>query len=374
MEVPLTSPCLAVLRGRAALDWAAEHFSAEEIVDARDLEGLQNRLDGLVSCVVNAEGLSSEDVDRLRRAARSAGVARILVLVGSIDTPPSPAGWDGVIPIDPLELSEVVVRRVPLAVDRRDDHGPFDIVGDVHGCIDELERLLEALGYDEDGSHPAGRRLIFTGDLVDRGPSTLSVLRKVLPMLGVGRAMAVPGNHDHKFDRWLRGHDVRPSGGLETTTDEWKTLSDAEQREMGIAFCALVGRAPPYLWLDQGRLLVSHAGLEEADHGRVGNRVHAFCLYGKVKGQPAEGEHPLRLDWARDYSGRTAVVHGHVPVLSASWRNNTADIDLGCVFGGSLCAVRWPERDFVEIPAERAWWPHDEPPSRLEARNDALPR
>jgi len=82
----------------------------------------------------------------------------------------------------PEEIDALAIERVPLWVDRRSDSGPFDIIGDVHGCHDELVDLLGRLGYviEEGGQvarHPEGRKAIFLGDLVDRGPGVPSVLR-----------------------------------------------------------------------------------------------------------------------------------------------------------------------------------------------------
>lgn len=261
--------------------------------------------------------------------------------------------WDAVHSVTSGQLDTVEVERVPLPPLRLEERGPFDVVGDVHGCLEELETLLEQLGY-RDGRHPDGRRLVFLGDLVDRGPSSVGVLRLVLPWLEDGRALFVPGNHDDKLRRWLQGRRVAVSGGLSTTVAEWERLGENEDRALRARFERLMASAPTYLMLDEGRLLVSHAGLEEKDHGRVGPAVRAFCLYGKTTGKEIDG-YPERLDWAADYAGEAAVVYGHVPVRRAEWRNNTVDIDLGAVFGGALCAMRWPERTFVTVPASRSW-------------------
>ena len=262
--------------------------------------------------------------------------------------------WDAIHTVDAATIDSMQVARVALPPMRWDERGPFDIVGDVHGCLDELEALLTVLGY-ADGRHPEGRRLVFLGDLVDRGPASVGVLRLVLPWLEDGRALFVPGNHDDKLWRWLQGRNVSATGGLATTIAEWERLGESEDRSLRARFDRLMTDASPYLWLDAGALLVSHAGLEAGDHGRVGPGVRAFCLYGKTTGKDIDG-YPERLDWASDYDPTgPAVVHGHVPVRRAEWRNNTADIDLGAVFGGSLCAVRWPERTFVTVPSGSTW-------------------
>lgn len=73
--------------------------------------------------------------------------------------------------------------RIPPHIDKRGEHGPFDIIGDVHGCADELFELLDRLGYSDGGgffAHPDGRRAIFLGDLCDRGPRNVDVLRSAL--------------------------------------------------------------------------------------------------------------------------------------------------------------------------------------------------
>lgn len=263
--------------------------------------------------------------------------------------------WGRIDRLDARTLSEVTVERRPLPPVQFELTGPFDVIGDVHGCLSELRTLLNTLGYDDDGGHPDGRRPVFVGDLVDRGPDSVGVLKLVLSWLENDRALMVPGNHDEKLHRWLQGRAVKVQGGLTTTVAEWQELSAPEERLLRSRFMHAMESAPSYLWLDEGRLLVSHAGLEERDHGRVGDAVRAFCLFGKTTGKVVDG-FPERLDWAADYEGGPAVVHGHVPVRLAQWRNRVADVDLGVVFGGELCAMRWPEKTFVTVPAERAWW------------------
>ncbi|MET0617440.1 MAG: metallophosphoesterase [Luteibacter sp.] len=74
--------------------------------------------------------------------------------------------------------------------------GPLDVVGDIHGEIDALRDLMGVLGYDEQGRHPAGRRLVFVGDLCDRGPDSVAVLACVAGLVERGRAQCVLGNHE----------------------------------------------------------------------------------------------------------------------------------------------------------------------------------
>jgi protein phosphatase len=411
--VQIPDPCLLVLCGPAGAGkstWARRHFAGTEVVSSDGLRAMicddpgdqtvneptfellhrlvAERLQRLRLTVVDATNLEARARLPLLRLARKAGVPAVLavfeadeqtcrtrdrrrdrsvgpevvgehlLLLAGLDRLLQKERWDLVHRLDGHLVGSARVERIAIPPDRRDEDGPFDVVGDVHGCLNELHQLLERLDYAPDGSHPVGRRLVFVGDLVDRGPDSVGVLRLVLRMVQEGRAFAVPGNHDHKFGRWLRGHDVDMRGGLSGTAKQWERLPDSEQRELERAFSVGLGKAPTYLWLDGGSLLVSHAGLEESLHGRMGRKVDAFCLFGMTTGQLIGGV-PERLDWASDYSGSPAVVHGHLPVREALWRNRTANVDLGCVFGGELCAVRWPEGSFVRVPAGRSWWPPD---------------
>lgn len=242
--------------------------------------------------------------------------------------------------------------------DRRHDSGPFDIIGDVHGCAGELEALLVQLGYDVrwsgapgavrvDVIPPAGRRALFVGDLVDRGPRSPDVLRLVMSMVESGAAFAVPGNHDVKFQRWLDGKDVKATHGLDRTIAQIAPEPKAFRVAVGRFFKSL----PIYLWLDGGALAVAHAGIKEEMLGRVSGEVRRFCLYGETSGETDKFGLPIRYHWAAEYRGRTAVVYGHTPVPDADWVNTTICLDTGCCFGGKLTALRWPEREIVSVPA-----------------------
>ena len=179
-----------------------------------------------------------------------------------------------------VEAAEVV--RQPLWNNRRDDHGPFDIIGDVHGCYDELVELLAKLGYDlRDPAAvvpPAGRKAVFLGDLVDRGPDSVGVLRLVMAMVKAGTALCVPGNHDVKLVRYLRGRNVQQTHGLAGTIQQLSAVSNEERQEMADFLDKLVG----HYVLDGGRLVVAHAGMTEAYMGRASQRVREFALCGEI--------------------------------------------------------------------------------------------
>ena len=244
--------------------------------------------------------------------------------------------------------------------DRRELSGPFDIIGDVHGCASELRTLLKQLGWELSqvnaevvgAVHPEGRTAVFVGDLVDRGPDTPGVLRLVMGMVAAGSALCVSGNHEAKLVRALRGAKVSLTHGVAESLEQLSHQSD-EFRAQAIAF---MDKLIAHYVLDDGRLVVAHAGLKESYHGRSSRRVRAFALYGDTTGETDEYGLPVRYPWARDYRGQAMVVYGHTPVPQAEWINNTICLDTGVVFGGSLTALRYPERDLVSVPAEREWY------------------
>ncbi|WP_079132241.1 polynucleotide kinase-phosphatase [Streptomyces nanshensis] len=261
----------------------------------------------------------------------------------------------------PEEVEAASVRLERRYNDLRHLTGPFDVVGDVHGCRSELESLLTRLGYElvrdaegrsVDARHPRGRTAVFVGDLVDRGPDSPGVLRLVMGMTEAGNALCVPGNHENKFGRHLKGRSVRLTHGLAETVAQL----EGESEEFKERVAAFVDSLVSHYVLDGGALVVCHAGLIEKYHGRTSGRVRSFALYGDTTGETDEYGLPVRYPWAEEYRGRAAVVYGHTPVPTASWLNNTICLDTGCVFGGRLTALRWPERELADVPAEKVWY------------------
>ena len=259
------------------------------------------------------------------------------------------------------EIERAVVTYEKQYNDRREDTGPFDVIGDVHGCRTELEELLGTLGYDlrrddrgrpVDAEHPAGRRAVFVGDLVDRGPDTPGVLRLVMGMVAAGHALCVPGNHEDKLVRALRGRNVQVTHGLERTLAQLEAEDDRFRREVE-QFCS--GLVSHYV-LDGGALVVAHAGLKESLQGRSSARVRAFALYGETTGETDQFGLPVRYPWATDYRGRATVLYGHTPVPTPEWVNDTLCLDTGCVFGGRLTALRYPERELVSVAARQTYY------------------
>ena len=263
----------------------------------------------------------------------------------------------------PEEVEAVEIVRQPLWVDRRTDHGPFDIIGDLHGCLDETLELLAALGYhveigtaDDGGrrfdvSPPSGRRAIFLGDLTDRGPDAPGTLRLVMDMVAAEIAYCLPGNHDDKLLRKLKGRNVRINHGLDLTVEQLGQEPPEFSRRVSTFIDSLVS----HYVLDDGKLVVAHAGLIETYQGRASRTVRDFALYGDVTGETDDDGFPVRGNWAADYRGSAMVVYGHTAVTEPEWLNNTIDIDTGCVFGGRLTALRYPERELVSVPAHATY-------------------
>ncbi len=257
----------------------------------------------------------------------------------------------------PEAIDSVRIERQKLWNNKKDVTGPFDLIGDIHGCFDELELLMHKLGYVIDGtrpyrvSHPEGRRLIFVGDLVDRGPKTPEVLRIVMDMCASGIAFCVTGNHDYKLRKALQGRDVKVAHGLAESLAQMAEESGEFKRDV-IAF--LESLVSHYVF-DGGKLAVSHAGLKEHYIGRGSPRVRSFCMFGETTGEIDEFGLPVRHEWARDYRGATTLVYGHTPVPEPEWLNRTINIDTGCVFGGKLTALRYPENELVAVDALRVY-------------------
>jgi protein phosphatase len=263
----------------------------------------------------------------------------------------------------PESLEAATVQRQPLWTDQRIDPSRFDIIGDIHGCADELEWLLRALGYvvdwsERDGERvpvvtpPEGRKVVFVGDLGDRGPRTPDVLRIAMQMVEAGSAYAVMGNHDRKLMRWLDGRNVQITHGLQQSIDQLAGESDAFKTRAK----AFLDSMRSHYWLDSGKLAVAHAGLKEEMIGRGSGAVREFALFGDTTSEMDEYGLPVRRDWAAEYRGSTSVVYGHVATAEAQWVNNTICIDTGCVYGGKLTASRWPERELISVPAAQVYY------------------
>lgn len=258
----------------------------------------------------------------------------------------------------------VAIIREKLYNDKKEENGPFDIVGDIHGCFDELHELLVKLGYsitrvDADFSnfgfkveHPENRKAVFLGDLTDRGPDSPSVLKLVMSMVNSGTAYCVPGNHDIKLQKFLNGKDVQMRHGLEITVKQL----ESESAEFKKAVEKFLYNLVSHYVFDSGKLVVAHAGLREEMQGRGSGAVRSFCQFGETTGETDEFGLPVRYNWAKEYRGKAKVVYGHTPVPAPEWLNRTINIDTGCVFGGKLTAFRYPEEELVSVQAKQMYY------------------
>jgi len=275
----------------------------------------------------------------------------------------------------PEEIDAICqISREKLYNDKKEVSGPFDIIGDVHGCFDELIELLTKLGYAINRTEakqksfgfevipPAGRTAVFLGDLVDRGPNSPDVLRLVMSMVNAGTAYCVPGNHDLKLQKFLNGKNVQLKHGLQKTVEQLALEDDRFKTDIADFLYGLVSH---YVF-DNGKLVVAHAGLKEEMQGRGSGAVRSFCLYGETTGEIDEFGLPVRYNWALEYRGKAIVVYGHTPVPEAQWLNRTIDIDTGCVFGGRLTALRYPEEELISVKARQVY---EEPVRPIDFEN-----
>jgi protein phosphatase len=220
--------------------------------------------------------------------------------------------------------------------------GPFDIIGDVHGCYEELAELLGRLGYVLAGGggprHPGGRRAVFVGDLVNRGPASPDVLRLAMSMVLSANAACVQGNHDLTLLEALRVRGVVPPTGEPGPLPAPGAVEEALSHGLAESLEQLEGEPSEFLAQVAGFLegLASHLVLDGGD------------LVVAHDGAPPElgGQVPPG----------TVVVYGHTPVASAIWADRSICIDTGCVYGGRLTALRYPERELVSVAARKIYW------------------
>ena len=279
-------------------------------------------------------------------------------------------GFRYIYTLDSLEaIKAAKIERQPLWNNRKYDHGPFDIIGDLHGCCDELEQLLQQLGYQPQTvtkptdsfwnfpvyTHPEGRRALFLGDLVDRGPRILDTVKLVHNMVTLESAVCIMGNHENKLLRLLNGRKVNMSYGLEQTVTEIEAIEENRRDQDKAEIRSFLNSLISHYVLDEGKLVVAHAGLREELQGRGSGYVRDFALYGETTGETDEFGHRVRYNWATDYRGKATVVYGHTPVMEPAWLNNTIDIDTGCVYGGRLTALRYPEKELVSVKALKVY-------------------
>jgi hypothetical protein len=384
VRLAVPDPSLLVLVTASGADFARGRFTPAQLLRGQDADAVAARLESGGLAVVEVADARPETRAHLVALAREHDVPAAVIVLdeqpgSGAHRSPSALRREGFRHVHVLtsreaaDAAEIVLE--PLRADRRGETGPFDVIGDVHGCRAELEELLGELGYDlvrdargraVDAAHPAGRRVVLLGDLVDRGPDTPGVLRLAMGMVGAGHALAVCGNHEQKLVRALRGKRVTVTNGLARSLEQLAGESEEFRAEVE-RFCYDLAA---HLVLDGGDLVVAHAGLPERYHGRSSGRVRTVALYGDTTGRTDEHGRPERYPWANDYRGEATVLYGHTTVPEAEWVNGTMCLDTGVVFGGKLSALRYPEREVVSVPARRTWY---DAPGRLVTRERREP-
>lgn len=212
------------------------------------------------------------------------------------------------------------------------------VVGDVHGCRAELERLLERCGRTDDD------RVILVGDLVAKGPDSRGVVR-VARALG---ARAVMGNHDWRIVEWFRARGEKPKL-REQHQQVVDTLDNEDFRYLD---------ALPYtIELEELEAIVVHAGLVPGVAIADQNARHLITM----RTLRADGRASPSLNdgkpWATRWPGPRHVYFGHDAISGLQQHAHATGLDTGCVYGRQLTACVLPERHLVSVDAERTYSP-----------------
>lgn len=233
----------------------------------------------------------------------------------------------------------------------------YDIIGDIHGCYDELTELLLKLGYSLSTGipiHPDGRKAAFVGDCMDRGPASVETIELMFSLQNKRQLIYSPGNHCDKFYRYAKGNQVQLQHGIETTVAELDKFPALERKKFLKRYIAFYEDLPLYHNLDNGKLIIAHAGIRENLIGTSHRKkLRSFVLYGDITGEVLENGRPVRRDWAKNYHGETFIVYGHTPVLTPRFIHRTVNVDTGCVFGGKLSAIRYPEKEIISVKSHQ---------------------
>lgn len=236
----------------------------------------------------------------------------------------------------------------------------LDMIGDIHGCFDEMILLLEKLGYvSEDGlyTHPDGRKLLSLGDIMSRGPKSLETMQFWQRHIEAGVAYMIDSNHGYKIARFLEGQKVTLRHGDELIEQE---LTTYEQQHGYVAteglkrkLTDMLRQAPSHYVLTKNSVpyaVAVHAGIRDRYIGKDSPRIRDFCRYGDVTGLTENGR-PIRSDWYTEHQSPLLIIWGHDPQPKPLKINQTLNIDQGVVFGGALTALRYPEETVESVPA-----------------------
>lgn len=247
--------------------------------------------------------------------------------------------------------------------------GRIDVVGDVHGCMDELMVLLAQAGYwiaefNPKGSdpiaviHPQGRKLIFVGDLTDRGPSSDQVLRLAMGAIACGTASCVMGNHDWKIYRALCGRKVTIDDSTQETLDQIASYGEAFEASVRSFYESIPHQIRIPLSWEHGfdgaqNLWIVHASAKAHRQGGTRSSDFARSIYGYGGDDVDEKGWMIREDWAASYEGADPVIHGHVIHAEPVWKNRVLCLDTGCAFGNKMTLYQVDQDTFLFSRAER---------------------
>jgi predicted phosphodiesterase len=214
------------------------------------------------------------------------------------------------------------------------------IIGDVHGCLAELDALLRKVRYTR------GDRLVLVGDLVAKGPDSAGVVARAREL----GALAVRGNHDERVLSWFRAE--REGRSLDRPLSRGHRLVCATLEDEDVAW--LEG-LPLSLRLPEHRVTVVHAGLRpgvalaKQDPTHLLN-MRSLCADGRVSFRADEG-----VPWASRWTGTDLVVFGHDAIRGLQRYEQAIGLDTGCVYGGQLTALLLPSRRLVSVNARRSY-------------------
>lgn len=258
--------------------------------------------------------------------------------------------------IDDIELTR---RSHPLELDA--DAG-IDIIGDIHGCYDEMIELLVKLGYEKDEDdfyrHPEGRKFLSIGDVMSRGPESLKSMMFFYRHVQKGLAYMIDSNHGWKIARWLDGKNVTLNHGDEKVEQEFLQFEQEHGAEQAAEWKNKMKdfllEAPSHYILKKNgipRVVCAHAGIRDEYIGKQSRDVSDFCRYGDTNGFDEKGK-PIRKDWFIGHQTSQLIVWGHDPKPQPLKINNSLNIDQGVVFGGKLTAYRFPEAQIIAVEAK----------------------
>jgi polynucleotide kinase-phosphatase len=261
---------------------------------------------------------------------------------------------------DELQILNITRLENPLYIDVGNG---IDFIGDIHGCFDEFIEMLTQLGYQENEEgyyiHPEGRKILSLGDVLSRGPKSIETLQFFHKHVSEGHAYMIDSNHGWKIARWLDDKNVKMAHGDENVAAEFeeyerKNGSDAAVELKGQIKELLLEAKSHYIVRKNGvnAVVAVHAGIKDHYIGKQSARISDFCRYGDSEGLDENGK-PIRKDWSISHKSSELILWGHDPKPQPLLVNNTLNIDQGVVFGGSLTAYRYPERQFVSVKAKQ---------------------